>query len=322
MTPITDATTAPQGCEPRTYPYWSQINNHAGADHCYAFVGRVGLHPLLLTIRKSDLVVTETRDLPFAGTGEGWYFSDTRPHALYILLARSLIRYDVVTDQTETVFTLHPALGATLWQAHSSADDQVHSATVKGQDYEDLGCVVARADGTQTFYAAHEGYDECQIDQSGRYLVIKEGLGANQIIDLQTGAEHTIPDMDGAVGHSDCGVGTLIGEDDSSDRWQLVRWELGNLASGMRVLIRGPVDWRNGMGHCAVRGDRVLVSGDDGIYLVDRFGAITPIAQPVMAQTDYDHQLRACWDATGEFCLWLADPGSGRFDAFLERVSL
>lgn len=319
MIHLTNDTTAPQGCEPRLYPYWTQINHHAGQDHLFAFVGRVGLHPLLLTIRKADLAVLETRDLPFAGTGEGWYFSDTQPHALYVLLARSLMRYDVVTDQVETVFTLNVAFGSTLWQAHSSADDRVHSATVKGADYEDVGCVVSR-EGQQQFFGAHEGYDECQIDKSGRFLVIKEGLGANRIVDLVTGNESTITDMDGAVGHSDCGDGTLIGEDDSSDRWQLVRWNLAHLDGGMQVLLRGPAEWRNGMGHCAVRGDRVLVSGDDGIYAVEPSGEILPVAPPQMWATDYDHQLRACWDPTGEYCLWLADSGTGRFDAFMARV--
>ena len=75
--------------------------------------------------------------------GEGWYFSATRPHALYINDGVRLIRYDVVSKATETVFDVREHLGSDkrIWQAHSSNDDRVHSATVKDGSYKDVGCV-------------------------------------------------------------------------------------------------------------------------------------------------------------------------------------
>jgi hypothetical protein len=60
-------------------------------------------------------------------------------------------------------------------------------------------------------------FDECQIDKSGRWLVIKETRGAeqrlwNRIIDLDTQAVTERPNNEGAVGHSDCGFDCLVGE--------------------------------------------------------------------------------------------------------------
>src|SRR5947209_19577022 len=70
-------------------------------------------------------------------TGEGWYFSATRPTTLYVNqpVTSSLLRYDVLTHTFSTVFDLatRPDLFGTnryIWQFHSSADDRVHSATV------------------------------------------------------------------------------------------------------------------------------------------------------------------------------------------------
>src|SRR5690606_38663166 len=61
-------------------------------------------------------------------------------------------------------------------------------------------------------------YDECQVDKSGRYLVIKENVDGsagedNRIIDLQTGAERLLKDEDGAAGHSDLGFGAMVAAD-------------------------------------------------------------------------------------------------------------
>ena len=53
--------------------------------------------------------------------------------------------------------------------------------------------------------AAKGDYDECQIDKSGRYLVVKENVDGrngedNRIIDLETGAETVFLDENGAAG--------------------------------------------------------------------------------------------------------------------------
>ena len=114
-----------------------------------------------------------------------------------------LVRYDVFGRTFETVFSLDG--DRHLWQMHSSADDRVHSATVKDAQDRDLGCVVYR-NGRQTFFPAQGAYDECQIDASGRWLVIKEkvtrggrGCDDNRVVDLETGAEQRLCDEAGAA---------------------------------------------------------------------------------------------------------------------------
>ena len=117
-------------------------------------------------------------------------------------------RFDVVSKQLETVMDVNAHLGAghTLWQAHSSDDDTVHSATVRNADYQPLGCMTYQEDISKfTYYPAQGEYDECQIDRSGDWLVIKEDVDGvdgedNRIIGVHTGEERVLLDRDGAGG--------------------------------------------------------------------------------------------------------------------------
>ncbi len=91
-----------------------------------------------------------------------------------------------------------------------------------------------RASGIRATYVAAKGdFDECQIDKSGRWLVIKENVDGkngedNRIIDLQTGAETVFLDEDGAAGHSDLGYGYMVAEDNFYPKPGAVRvWQLG-----------------------------------------------------------------------------------------------
>ena len=60
------------------------------------------------------------------------------------------------------------------------------------------------------------GFDECQVDKSGRYLVIKFEDELNQRlyahIDLETGATGYFEFANGAYGHSDCGYASVVGQ--------------------------------------------------------------------------------------------------------------
>src|SRR5688572_31918339 len=137
---------------------------------------------------------------------------------------------------------------------HSSGDDRVHSATVKDANtFQDLGCIVYREDTRQhRFYTPRGDYDECQVDKSGRWLVIKENVDNqynedNRIIDLQTGAETVLYDQNGAAGHSDVGYGYIVGEDDKANQPYAVRvWQLGpgmSSASGKLVYHMTAWNW-------------------------------------------------------------------------------
>jgi len=270
-----------QDCvRPIGYSYWSNINNHAGRDTMLIVIGLDrrfgGGGPTLFSVDKRT---GETRNAgplftaasPFShSSGEGWYFSGTRPHALYMNSGARLLRYDVQARTFETALDVTSHFGANryIWQAHSSHDDRVHSATLRDRaTYATLGCVAYREDTQQWFFAPQIGvYDECQIDKSGRWLVIKENVDGrngedNRIIDLETGSERVLLDENGAVGHSDMGFGYMVGADNWHPQPGAIRtWSFDKDISGGEpvapVADQGTLDyhlpsWGASVGHIA-----------------------------------------------------------------------
>ena len=141
-------------------------------------------------------------------TGEGWYWSASQATKLYVNQGSKLLRYDALAGTFETVFDVAPSFGSDkyIWQMHSSGDDRVHSATLRtNSDYSTLGCVVYNEAGGQlSFFPSKGDYDECQIDDSGRWLVIKENV-------------------DGRNGEDNMIIGSDFGHRDPSDEPELVR---------------------------------------------------------------------------------------------------
>jgi hypothetical protein len=136
------------------YSYWRNMNNSAGSDTLYIFLGldrsKGGAGPTLFSYNKVTDQVSVVGPLfdaasPFSwSTGEGWYFSATLPTILYLNSGASLLRYDVLSHQMQTVFDAAPRYGSDkyIWQIHSSGDDRVHSATLRSSvTYEMLGCL-------------------------------------------------------------------------------------------------------------------------------------------------------------------------------------
>jgi hypothetical protein len=268
------------------YSYWRNINNSAGSDTMLIFLGLEaragGGGPTLFSYNKRT---GETRNLGplFDGnsnyhlsSGEGWYFSATQPNMLYVPMQGSsrLERYDVMSRTLSTVFDLGSRTdlfggNRALWQVHSSNDDKVHSGTLKdASSYAELGCFAYREDTKEFFYYPQKGlnYDECQIDKSGRWLVIKEKTGLDpksevddRIIDLQTGNERVLLDRNGAGGHSDNGFGYMVAADNMNAQPGAVRvWRfdmdvtggepLANVA-GQGTLVYQTTDWALDVGH-------------------------------------------------------------------------
>lgn len=77
-------------------------------------------------------------------------------------------------------------------------------------------------------------FDECQVDKSGRWLVIKENVDGlfhydNRVIDLQNGTERLVLDQDGGGGHSDMGFGYMISADNfGADPSTQRLWKFGD----------------------------------------------------------------------------------------------
>jgi len=242
--------------------YGRSINNHVGSDTMLIFLGldraRGGAGPTLFQYNKVTDQVTNLGPLfdsssPYSwATGKGWYFSATLPTKLYVNDGPRLLRYDVLTKTFETVLDVstQPApIGpyTIIWQMHSSNDDRVHSATLKDfATLADLGCFAYQEDTKQFFYFPQKGflYDECQIDKSGGWLLIKEKLYAsspnvdNRMIDLTTGVETNLLYQNGAGGHSDNGFGYMVAADNWNSLLNAIRvWKFGTSPLGPGTVV-------------------------------------------------------------------------------------
>ena len=216
------------------YSYWRNINNHVGCDSMLIFVGldksKGGTGPTLFSYNK---ITDQARNLgPLFDTtsvfnlysGEGWYFSAVLPSKLYIKGVSTLIRYDVITDIFDTIFDVRDFFGTDkyLWQCQSSNNDRMHSFTLREDvTYISLGSgVYDELLDTMYYFPAIGDLDECQIDKSGKWLLVKENVDFlygedNRIFNLETGEERVLLDQDGAAGHSDNGYGYMV----AADNW-------------------------------------------------------------------------------------------------------
>jgi hypothetical protein len=350
---------------PVGYSYWRNTNNHVGSDEMLIFLGlnntRGGGGPTLFGYNKTTEQVTRLGPLfdPSSGrnshSGEGWYFSATQPTKIYMDDGPRMLRYDVLSRQYETVYDVSARYGADkiLWQMHSSDDDRVHSATLRATPgYEMLGCVVYHEDTAQFQYFPKIGdFDECQLDKSGRWLLILENVDhqydmENRIIDLTTGVERLIWDQDGAVAHDDTGYGYVVGP----DNWYAVPnaeflWDF-SLNPLSRVMMSHTIAWDspapNHLSHtnarpgvppsqqyaCGSGASRAIVPWANEIICFALDGSMRVlVVAPVMTDLnasgggdDYSKQPKGNLDVTGQYFIWTSNAGGGRLDAFIVKV--
>ncbi len=216
------------------YSYWRNSNNHVGCDSMLIFVGldksNGGTGPTLFSYNK---VTDQVRNLgplfePSSGFnwygGDGWYFSATVPTKLYVKGWSALMRYDVITHELDTIIDVKTFMGTDnyIWQCHSSNNDRMHSFTLReGGTWAVLGSgVYDELLDTTYYYPVIGDLDECQVDKSGKWLLIKENIDSqygedNRIINLETGEERILLDQNGAAGHSDNGFGFMV----AADNW-------------------------------------------------------------------------------------------------------
>lgn len=345
------------------YSYWRNINNHQNDDEMLIFVGlkpsRGGSGVNLFSYNKITRAVERLGPLfapndPLSqNSGEGWYFSATLPTVLYITSGAQLLQYDVVAQTFETVIdvALEFGPGHRIWQTHSSDDDRVHSAILKDSSSRSLGCIV-HDEHTQetTLYSPKGTFDECQIDRSGEWLVIKENIdGANKednrIIHLATGEETVLYDEQGAAGHSDLGYGYMIAEDDWASYPGAVRlWKFDDMSEG--DLRFHSLDWSVDMGHVShtnahptrplerqyacsshARVGQIPRSGEILCFTLAGDTKDVLVVAPVMTDTSaagggdgYAKMPKANLDITGRYVFWTSNMGGDRLDAFLAEV--
>jgi hypothetical protein len=291
-------------------------------------------------------------------TGEQWYFSATLPTKLYVFnpgLGSSLLRYDVLTKQYQTVFNVNAYFGGGkyIWQPHSSNDDNVHMATVRNaSSYAMEGCIVYIENTQQFRYFPRIGnLDECNLDKSGRWLVRLEQLpgssGLDNIVnDLQTGTQTTLLDSAGGAGHLDTGYGVMVGE----DNWNGLPGAARLYTFGQTPLA-GPVvyhttDWATDMGHVSFQNASATVPTaqqyacnshvgrtntaraneivcfrmDNSLDVLVVAPVMTNLNSPGGGSDDYSKGPKGNVDITGQYFIWTSNMASGRQDAFIVKV--
>lgn len=352
--------TRPDCVAPLGYGYWSNLSRVG--DVLYAFVTlREAGGPTAFAIDTRTHVVsklgplfTDARQL---ASGEGWRFSAGQPTKLYVTpstMGRILQRVDILTRQTEEVFDITARFGEDhyVWQTHSSADDAVHSFALRDRKtFRTLGCGVYIEPTRAWKFFADAAMDECQVDKSGRWLVIKsqvDGLQGedNRIVNLDTDTEVLLLDPAGAGGHSDNGHGLMIARDNWSRVPSVRLWQLGAAPAGPGTVVyqdpswaasslghlsfaharRGPIDQQYACGSNlsrlnAPRVNEVVCVRLDGSLSVLTIAPVMTDGTTGSAGGDSYGQLpKGNLDATGEYFAWSTNLGTSRTDVVVVRV--
>jgi hypothetical protein len=156
-------------------------------------------------------------------------------------------RVDVLTHVETIVFDISTQTGlygsgVYLWQPHVSHDDNVFSFTVRDDgNFYGAGTYTVSTNTYKYFPWLGFDFDECQIDQSGEYLLIKERIASavapigDRVIRLSDNREVRRETYD-AGGHSDMGYRVAVMGNDNL-AWPAV--DLLDLAAN--PLVNGPV---------------------------------------------------------------------------------
>ncbi len=347
------------------YSYWRNTNAHQDSNEMLIFLGlasnRGGAGPTLFKLDKTTDTVTKVGPLFPTGskflnyTGEGWYFSASRQNVLYLYDGPKMLRYDVVTNQFETVFDITAQFGGdrNIWQMHSSNDDLVHSATLQVTSTgEYLGCLVYSEITAQFRYYPKVGiFDECNLDKSGRWTISLEDLGvANdigmRIFDNQTGQETRISGPNGTLGHMDTGYGYAVGADNYNPLPNAsILWSF-NPSIVQGPVVQYNVNWNvaavNHISHTNskpnVPSSQQWACGSDAstnyavqneitCFRIDNSDDQLVVA-PVMTDPNasggccdfYAKQPKGNLDITGRYFIWTTNLGGNRMDAFLVKI--
>lgn len=211
------------------YSYWPTFNSTSTRlfVHCTGGPELYDFDPQTATTsNKRSLFAKSTPD----GTTLSWedaIWSSKEPDVLYGHDTLKLWKYDT----TAGTYTLVKDFGTLVGSGHvrqmsKSTDDDVFGFSTQDATWNVLGAVAWRASDDKLLLQHSEaGLDEVQVDKSGKWLVIKtakQGAGAIEVrvANLETQALMDLTDdaPDYAPGHSDNGVGSVVGADNWTNR--------------------------------------------------------------------------------------------------------
>jgi hypothetical protein len=281
---------------PRLYSYWA--NSYVRNGSTFTFAAKLYQQPVLYEIHPDGRVSERDELKGFTSETESWYWDSNG--WLYFPDGPFLARMNPFGGGRGTMLEVGHG---SIWQAHSSADGQVHSATHRDSDGRKIGTVVNYR-GTLIPIPAIGDLDESSVDDSGEYVTIKETLPdglANRVITLASGDEWLIRKSDGALGHSDCGHGFMVGEwsppQGMSDNGQCVYWDL-------RTRTRRHLFNTWNLGHVSIRGRRALISNATTLTLdlldLDSGPGKVIYMHDIDASGNYDAQVRANLSPCGQ----------------------
>jgi Bacterial Ig domain/Purple acid Phosphatase, N-terminal domain len=351
------------------YSYWKNINNHQNSSSMYIVLSlnrnRGGTEgPTLFNYDKATDAVTKVGPLFDSSTkwswanGNGWYFSATMPTKLYVNYwgDPTLYRYDVESRSFEQIFDVGwrtDIFGSNrnITQYHSSDDDKVHSFTVQDSSFSPLGCGVYNENtGSFQYFPKVGNYNECNLDASGRWLLIIDGSADNDnyIVDLQNNSEKVIYNRDGRLGHLDMGDGYVVGNSGSVPQPQaslLYKFPLATTTYPVGPVVYYNADWNTGtVNHVShqnrkagVPPEQQYACGSDldtnpsreneiACFRLDTSYDALFVA-PVMTDMnapggdcDYCKYPKGNLDVTGQYFIWTSNMYGNRLDAFIVKV--
>lgn len=313
-----------QGLRPIGMSYWRNINNHVGRNELLVFLS-LNDEIVIFTVQKSDLLVLGEQRSAIHHTGEGCYFSALEWDKLYVPRDNRLNQVSVIYP-SDYIPVCELPNGWNGWQWHSSQNERVHSCTIKDANWNIIKWGVFNQDKNDSFrdFDIEGAPDECQIDKSGRFLVIKED-NYNRIIDLETDEVKYIQNDEGALGHSDNGFEYIIGENDYSplagalDYINLRTLRRGNLFS-TGIWNMGYVSHCNAI-NAPIESQSFLISTPKELISVKANGQSRIVANIEPEVSDYEQRVKANLDITGEYAAFTQFK-DGRLDAYLIRVPL
>ncbi len=331
------------------YSYWPSFNKDCSYFHIMTSFG-----PNLYSFDPAGFKLLSKEKLFAAKTPNGkvpnWedsIWSGKDPDSLICCEGPRLWNYNVKTKSYTLLKDFSEMLpGDRPWQLSRSIDDEVFGFTRKDLVKNSINGYAAWKRSTDKLLVNKNEteIDEVQIDKSGRYLVVKgdkQGRGVINVhvLDLQSGAISDLLDdgPDFSPGHSDSGMGCLVGDDNYLNRFLFRKLASPHLFTAIRARKD---DWSQGA-HLSFLADdesmilvsnftanNLLCSGifKDEIFLLatDGSGRVKRICHhrsDYLKTKEYWDSPRANISRDGKFVIYTSNwDASGRRDVFIAKV--